>query len=103
MDKEPTIASLIRAGIKRFPKASLAELRRELGRLGVSVSRQTVWQWIQDGTAGRTPTPAQVAALWEALLIPQEKRAAWVRALGLDPIVEKVNNEPYDDISREAV
>ena len=72
-----TVAQLLDARLQELGKTR-AELRTELARRGVRVSRQAVHAWFH-GIA--KPTAANLVALWDVLVIPKSDREAWVEAL----------------------
>lgn len=72
-----TVAQLLDARLQELGKTR-AELRKELLRRGVRVTRQAVHAWFH-GIA--KPTPANVVALWDVLVIPMHERPAWMEAL----------------------
>ena len=72
-----TVAQLLDTRLAELGKTR-TQLRHELERRGVRVSRQAVHAWFH-GIA--KPTPANVVALWEVLVIPKDERPAWMEAL----------------------
>jgi hypothetical protein len=72
-----TVAQLLETRLAELGKTR-TELRAELARRGVRVTRQAVHAWFH-GIA--KPTPANVVALWDVLVIPMSERPAWMEAL----------------------
>lgn len=72
-----TVAQLLDSRLAELGKTR-TDLRKELERRGVRVTRQAVHAWFH-GIA--KPTAANVVALWDVLVIPKEEREAWIEAL----------------------
>jgi hypothetical protein len=72
-----SVARLIQERLKELGMKA-PQLRIELDRKGVSVSRAAVHAWC---TGIDRPRPAHVLALWEVLVVPLEERPRWMEAL----------------------
>lgn len=58
------------------------ELRRELRRAGVALSRQSIHAWL---VGKARPSTRHLAALLDVLAIPAEEQRAWLEAATSEP------------------
>ncbi len=89
-----SIPQLLEDSLKRLQKTQ-ADLREALIRVtGQEIPRQTIHQW----TTGKAkPSPSNLVALWEVLLIPAENRRTWIEALdrpGLLKMIDEIDEDP---------
>lgn len=74
-----TVAELINLRLAELNKGR-TELRAELERVGVKVTRQAIHAWCSGVSC---PDAHHVVALWEVLVIPPEAREAWMHGMAL--------------------
>lgn len=94
-----TVAELISTRLERMAMKP-PQLRNELSRKGVKVTRQTVHAWT---TGEQQPTLPHMLALWEVLVVPVEERQDWMNAVATRAAereairaAERAENRPPD-------
>lgn len=72
-----TIADLINGRLRDMAMGA-PELRKELERRGVEITRQSIHAWLSGQSR---PSPANLLVLWDVLVVPMDEREAWMVAL----------------------